>query len=680
MRFRRERNPVEGLVASERKRGLFGRAKKEKPPVPAPEHRRSRTIDPTKIRLSVLAMIIVASFVAMFSRLWYLQVLAVDEFKLAAKDNRVRIIESEPPRGRILARNGNVLVENKRSLAIALERDLLAKSRMKARVLVRLSQKLDLSLDDMYKELDNVTVSPYKALPVAFDVSEEDIAYIEEHPDRFPGVVYEEVSSRNVLVGDVAPHVIGYTNEISKEELRDREWKGYDPGDIIGKAGVERSFDRYLRGTPRRERVVVDATGEPIGKPKLLEEEQPGSDLILTISPRIQKIAQSALTSGVSAARGAGYEGTSGAAVVMDPNDGDVLGMASYPTYNAEILEDGISEKDSKKLGLTTPHDHTDDAWPNRPIQGPLQPGSTFKAITATAALSLDVVGPYDYVACPGTFVPPGSFTEFYNWTSSDIPPMDLVHALEISCNTVFFDLGWRMESRWGIPSDADGTFQFQRFARAMGFGHETDVRLPYEHSGIVPDPNLCDIDGYCTRLGYLPGYTVNMAVGQGDLLVTPLQMAVAYSAIANGGEVMTPRIVKEVVRTGVTGEEVVVKSFEPEVQRTLPLDPGEIDVVRSGLHEVVNGGGGTANDAFVGFPYEVSGKTGTAQVGESEASHAWFISYAPSYDPQYVVAVYVEKAGHGGESAAPIAREIYEGIFSNDFNTSVSFQSGAYD
>ncbi|MDQ3986312.1 MAG: penicillin-binding protein 2 [Actinomycetota bacterium] len=623
-------------------------------------------------------MIIVAAFVAMFSRLWYLQVLAVDEFKVAARDNRVRIIESEPPRGRILSRGGKVLVENKRSLAIALERDLLANSKQKARVLVRLSQKLDLSLDAMYKELDNVTVSPYKALPVAFDVSEEDIAYIEEHPDKFPGVVYEEVSSRNVVVGDIAAHVIGYTNEISKQELKTREWKGYEPGDIIGKAGVERSFDRYLRGSPRRERVVVDSVGEPIGKPRLLQEEQPGSDIMLTIAPRIQRIAQSSLTNGVNAARGAGYGGTSGAAVVMDPNNGDVLAMASYPTYNAEILEDGISEKDAKKLGLTTPNDHSDDAWPNRPIQGPLQPGSTFKAITATAALSLDVVGPYDYVGCPGTFVPPGTYTEFYNWTSSNIAPMDLVHALEISCNTVFFDLGWRMESRWGQPGD--GQYQFQRFARAMGFGHETGIRLPYEHSGIVPDPNLCEIDGYCTRLGYLPGYTVNMAVGQGDLLVTPLQMAVAYSAIANGGAVITPRIVKEVVRTDVGGEEVVVESFEPDVQRTLPLDPGEIDVVRQGLHEVVNGPGGTANDAFVGFPYEVSGKTGTAQVGESEASHAWFISYGPSYDPQYVVAVYVEKAGHGGESAAPIAREIYEGIFSNDFNTSVSFQSGAYD
>ena len=353
--------------------------------------------------------------------------------------------------------------------------------------------------------------------------------------------------------------------------------------------------------------------------------------------------------------------------------------MASYPTYDARLLQDGISNKDAKIVGLATPKDNTDDALLNRPIGAPLAPGSTFKAITSVAALTLDVVGPHDLVGCPGTFVPPGSFTEFYNWTTSDLGSMGFIKALEISCNTFFFNLGWRLEAKWGI--NADGQFQFQRFTRMMGFGRETGIQLPYEEEGLVPDPRMCDLPTYCPEDEYLPGYTVNMAVGQGDLLTTPLQMAMGYAAIANGGTVYTPQIVKAITRTDVAGGEEIVREIEPEIQSTLPLDMGEIEVVRAGLVEVVNGGAGTANDAFVGLgAAQVAGKTGTAQVGETGSNHSWFISYAPYTDPRYVVAVYVEKAGYGGETAAPIAREIYEGIFLNDNNTSVSIQSGSYD
>ncbi len=650
------------------------------PTAPVPEHKRTRTIDSTKIRLSVLAMLIVGIFVALYSRLWYLQVLATEEFKIEAKNNRVRVVESEPPRGRILDRHGNVLVHNKRSLVVALERDLLESRPVKwTVVLARLAHKLDLKLEDMHNELDNVTISPYKPLPVAYDVPEEKIAYIEEHPEKFPGVVYDTLWSRKVVRGYMAPHILGYTNEISAEELKLRAWKDYDLGDIIGKAGVERTFDEVLRGVPRRQRVVVDAANDPISKLKTVQEEEPGADVMVTIAPRIQAITQQALSSGVAAVRGAGYAGTSGAAVVMDPRNGEVLAMASYPSYDARLLEDGINTKESKILGLSTPGNNTDDSLLNRPIQAPLPPGSTFKGVTSVAALALDVVGAYELVGCPGQFVPPGSFTEFYNWTSADLGSMGFIKALEISCNTFFFNLGWRMEAQWGIPGD--GQFQFQRFARSMGFGRETGIRLPYEHGGLVPDPTMCDLPGYCPEGEYLPGYTVNMAVGQGDLLVTPLQMAMAYSAIANGGTVYTPHIVKAIARTDVAGEQEIVREFEPEVQHTLQLDPAELQVVQAGLRAVVSGGGGTANDAFVGFgAADVAGKTGTAQVGESDASHAWFISYAPSTDPRYTVAVYVEKAGHGGDSAAPIAREIYEGIFSRDRDTSVSIQSGSYD
>ena len=665
-------------------KGLFAMWKRKDEPaptVPSPQHRRSRTIDPKKLRLSILALVVIGCFVALYSRLWYLQVLAVDELRAVAKDNRVRTVEYEPPRGRILDRWGEVLVENKRSLAVSLKRDLVENPVMKNVVIARLSKKLNVSLSEMYDLLDDVTVSPYRPIPVAYDVPERKAIYIEEHADDFPGVVIEKVWRRKVVRGNVAPHVLGYTNEISEEELKDPEWKGYKAGDIIGKAGVERSMDEYLRGSPRVERVVVDSTGDPIGPPRVIKEEEAGVDVRLTINPRIQRVTQGAITNGVMAARGAGMQGCSGAAVVMDPNNGDVLAMASFPTYDAGILANGYTDRDAKLLGATTPGDHCDDALTNRPLSAPLPPGSTFKAITTAAALELDQVEPYEYVPCPGTFVPPGTGTPFFNWTTSDLPSMDIPQALEISCNTVFFDLGWRMEDEWGIPPVGDGQMLFQRYVRNMGFGHSTGIELP-EHVGLVPDPNMCDLPGYCPDGDYQPGYTVNMAVGQGDLLTTPMQMAVAYSALANGGRVLKPRVVKELVTESEGGEQEVVREFPVVVKHELGLDETELSVIREGLWAVVNGGVGTANDAFVGVGVDVAGKTGTAQVGDADLdiSHSWFISYAPASDPQYVTAVYVEYGGLGGETAAPIAREIYEGIFHRDLNTSVNIISGGHD
>lgn len=648
-----------------------------RPGLPAPQHKVSRTIDPKKIRLSVMALIVMAGFVAMFSRLWYLQVLAADELKAVAKDNRVRLVEYEPPRGRILDRHGRPLVESERSLSVSLKRGLLEDPLQKSFVLARLADRLDVDMVEMYDRLDDGTVSPYKPVAVAYGVPEDDAAYIEEHEKDFPGVVIEKVWRRRVVRGRVAPHLLGFTNEISAEELKEPEWKGYQAGDIIGKAGVEESFDSILRGEPRKERVVVDSMGDPIGRPRVISEEVAGADTRLTIAPRIQNITQSALVSGVNAARGAGYQGCSGAAVVMDPNNGEVLALASYPSYNAKTLTNGYSEREARRLGAYS-DDHCDDALVNRPILAPLPPGSTFKPITTAAALELDVVDAYDYINCPGTFTPPNSFTEFYNWTTSDLGAMSIPQALEISCNTVFFDLGWRMESRHGV--NGDNTLKFQRYVRNMGIGHTTGINLP-EHGGFVPDPTMCDIKSfnYCPEGDYLPGYTVNMAVGQGDLLTTPLQMAVAYAALANGGNVVEPRIVKQIERMGPDGKPEVVKEFEPVVRHELGLDDTELSVIRAGMQEVVTSG--TAADAFAGSGLSVAGKTGTAQVGEEEGlSHPWFVSYAPATAPEYVVAVYVEYAGHGGETAAPIAREIYEGIFHKDRNTSVTLGEDASD
>ncbi|MDQ4025581.1 MAG: penicillin-binding transpeptidase domain-containing protein, partial [Actinomycetota bacterium] len=275
----------------------------------------------------------------------------------------------------------------------------------------------------------------------------------------------------------------------------------------------------------------------------------------------------------------------------------------------------------------------------------------------------------------------PGSVI-FRNWTPTPFGYIDFPTSLEISCDTFYYELGWQMEDRWGA-ANGDGTERFQDYMRLSGFGRETGIDLPYEADGRVPDEKWCDeyrADGLGCFDGWLPGFTVNMAIGQGDLIVSPLQMAVAFAAIAaDDAQVWEPHVARQIGQPNPeTGEEEVVRDIEPEPLRRLPLDAAELGVIREGLVDVVSGDNGTAAGAFAGFPvdrYPVAGKTGTAQIGEAEldVNYAWFVSYAPVDDPQYVVSVYVAKAGHGGETAAPIARQIYEGLFGLDTATDVS-------
>ena len=362
------------------------------------------------------------------------------------------------------------------------------------------------------------------------------------------------------------------------------------------------------------------------------------------------------------AARAAGYEAPGGAVVVMDPNNGDIVGMASFPTYNPRLLADGITQKEWDKLGQKTPKDNSDDRLLNRAIQSGVPPGSTFKVVTAGAALATDVASTSTYLPCPGAWEYRG--VTFPNWTSADFGTIGFPTSLEISCDTFYYQLGARLEEAFGPEESAggDNTERFQKYMRLAGFGHETGIDLPNEFDGTVPDKEWCEENrtiGYCPD-GWLPGYTVNMSIGQGDLRVTPLQMAVTFGALANGGNVMRPRLGVAVGEPTENGKERVVREFEPEIVSKLPLDAAEIGAIEQGLEAVVASGNGTAASAFAGFPleeYPIAGKTGTAQIGETDLNYAWFTSYGPTHDPGYVVSVYLERAGHGGESAAPIAR-----------------------
>lgn len=669
-------------------------------------------IDRSVIRVAVLGVVILVIFIALFSRLWFLQVLASDNYRQLAKENRVRRVQSEPPRGRIFDRNGKVLVDNRRSLAITVDRQRIDETQEQNALLrkittlivekeclphknereprsERLKEERKQTFNELKDHLADITVSPFKPVAVAYDVPLEAVLCIRDNHENFPGVAIETPSIREYPQGEIAAQLFGYVGEITEEELKLDYFKNaqpnYGPGDIVGHAGLERYYDRILRGSPGISKVVVDSSGDPIGPSDPIQEELTGKDVQLALDSRIQRFTEQALTNGAVAAAGA-YQPPEGGAVVMDPNTGGIVAMASYPTYNPTLLADGFSFKEADMLGLGTPNDSTDDKLFNRAAQGAVPPGSTFKVVTAGAALVNGLVNPTDQLDCNPSF----EYLDivFNNYTTADLGFVDLTRSLEISCDTYYYMLGARLEERFGAAR-GDESERFQKYMRRVGFGHPTGIDLPFETGGQVPDAewyeDFCPIVNtreFCDE-GWLPGYTVNMAIGQGSLTVSPLQMAVVFAAIANGGDVLRPHLAAQITRPNPdTGDTELLREIEPEAVNTLGLDETSLAMMRQGLIDVVSGGGGTARDAFAGFPleqYQIAGKTGTAQIGsvDSGSNYAWFTSYAPAEAPEYVVVVYVRGPGHGGDSAAPIAREIYEGIFELDQETDVQIGSG---
>lgn len=704
-------------------------------------------IDRTLLRLALLGVVFVALFVALFSRLWYLQVLDADKFRTLAKENRVRRIESEPPRGRILDRNGVPLVDNRYSLSLTLDRAVLEQPQRKRAVLKRVSKLLEVPVKELQAQLDDGTVSPYKPIAIATDVPRRVAHVINENPEDFRGIVVEDLPVRVYPQGKLAAHILGYVGEISEDQLGDDYFKKarprYEAGDVVGKAGLERSYDALIRGNPEIRKVVVNSSGKVVSQDPI-QDEEPGMDLITTLDVNVQRLTEKALADAIAANRSAGYRATDAAVVVMDPDDGGIVALANYPTYDPAIASDGFSTKEYDSLGQATPDDNTDDKLLNRAIQISYSPGSTFKVATAGAALALGIADYNDFLPChtSETFGDGTGAVTFSNWSGIDYGAIGFAESLEISCNTFYYQLGWEMEERFGIGlSSGDDTEKFQGYLRKAGFGKPTGVDLPFEGDGLVPDEKW--LDAYCEavespdcELGWLPGYTVNMSIGQGSLEATPLQMANAYASIVNGGNVMVPHVgaalgkpavdpdeadigTEPVVATPAPGVSVsatptptpspsgsgaatgsptasaspspsaapdeptpeeILKTFKPKVATKLPLDVNELEVLKQGLEDVVSGDSGTAVGAFSGFPLTeipVAGKTGTAQVGGTDFNRAWFVGYAPATDPEYVISVYMNYAGHGGESAAPVARAVLEGIYGIGDGTGVQIISG---
>jgi penicillin-binding protein 2 len=590
------------------------------------------------LRIAVFGGFAVVLFAALFFRLWHLQVLDGEKYLAEAKNNRTRSYRVSAPRGQILDRNGNVLVDNRTSLALQVNpRKLPLDDAERRAELSRLAALTHTTLPRLRKRMhEELKLAPAAPVTLRQDVGNYLVYYLQENQERFPGVEVQRVFVRDYPNGTIAAHILGNVGEISEAELKEPRFKGLQPGDKIGQDGVEDAYDRYLRGVPGLTRIQVDAFGQPTPNGRLLSKPPvPGESLELTIDEKVQAAGEAALAE----------RGLPGGFIAMDVHSGEILGLGSFPTFEPalftrpELTQAQVNETYRNPLAPLA----------DRAIAGLYPTGSTFKPITAIAALESGNLSLGEAIEDPGQLEIGGQV--FKNAGEAANGTVSLVTALEVSSDVFFYTLGFRM---W------DGG-QLQHWARALGIGRPTGIDLPGATEGLLPSQRWRDqlYKEGGTERPWSAGDNVQLATGQGDLQTNPLQMAIAYAAIANGGTVVTPHVGKEI--TDAQGR--VLKEFEPQPRRHVKMSPEYRAAILEGLHDAAQNGGGTSFSVFGGFPIPVAGKTGTAE-RPPHREQSWYGVLAPYPNPRIVTFVTMEEGGFGVESAAPAARKILEAYF----------------
>jgi penicillin-binding protein 2 len=619
-------------------------------------------------RLKVLGVLCAFMFAGLGTRLWFVQVLAHDTYVDIGIANQQRVVNLPAPRGRILDAHGKVLARSRTSLIVTVNRqDLPSDPNERLAEIHKLATVLKLSFGEMAKRIDTNRYYEFTPVPVAFDVPKNTFFYLGEHRPDFPGVAVVEDSVRQYLEGPLAAHVLGYIGPFSTTEEKDPRFANYLPDDIVGKAGVELSYEQYLQGKKGTIHYLVDSSGRNLGPiPELTRAPEAGDDVSLTIDSNVQRLAAESLDKGMKAARTFGLPANAGAVIVMDPKTGAISAMASNPTFDPNAFATGDNKEIARVFAPPQPGEPCPTGCPafDRAIQATYPPGSTFKPFIALSALHEKFVKTTDFIPCPGSWaVPKADPPEIFdNWEPVNHGSIPLSQALVISCDTVFYELGWRNWVDWYNNGEHD---KLQNDLRSFGFGRPTGLDVPSENSGVIPDKAYKEVH-YADSpdehaVNWQPGDFINMSIGQGDVSVTPLQLATAYSAIANGGTVYRPHVLKKVEDP----EGKAVLEGKARVDGHLPFTAKQIDYVRHALTGVV-GPAGTASSAFAKFPLDripVAGKTGTAELNPRQP-YSWFAAMAPANDPQYVVVALVEQGGHGSQSAAPIVRRILDGLF----------------
>ncbi len=590
------------------------------------------------LRVAIIGGVALVMLGVIFFRLWYLQVLSGDRYLAEANNNRVREITVQAPRGKIVDRNGKVLVDNRSGYAVKVNPARLPESDAeKNRLYRRLGRVLNMSPRkirlDTEKQLKAV---PFSTATVKPDVQRPVYEYVLEHQDSFPGVTVEQVFLRSYPHHNIASHLVGTVGEVNADELKEKRNRGVTQGDRVGKQGVEYSYDRFLRGRNGANRVQVDAMGTLRGE-LALKEPRPGRQLRLTVDYGVQQTGQQALG------------GARAAFVAMDVKTGEIRGLGSSPSFDPNLFSKAIKESDYKRLS-----DPNNGApLTDRAIQGQYPTGSTFKLITATAALQGGLITP-DTVAYDGGSLKVGGVT-FKNAGGAVNGAVALRKALQVSSDVFFYRLGLEMNGA------GDGHL-LQRWASRYGIGRRSGIDLPGELPGRVPSPEWRNrlFKKKLTDRPWAPGDNINLSVGQGDVAVSPLQLAVAYAAIANGGRIVRPHLGSRVEDS----EGRAIQEFSAPPRRRLDIAPANRQAILDGLRQAAGSPGGTSYPVFKDFPIKVAGKTGTAEKGLGRADQSWYAALAPYPNPRYVVITTFESGGFGAETAAPAAKKILAALF----------------
>jgi penicillin-binding protein 2 len=637
------------------------------------------------LRVGVLAGLALIIFAILFLRLWALQVLSGDRYVNAAQNNQLRTIRVEAQRGSILDRSGRTIVSNVPGTAVRIwTADLPDEGRYA--MFKRLSKILRVPLPRLTSALEENKGDPLTPILVKTAVHEDQVMFLEEHRAEFPGVEVTSTYLRDYEHKALAAQLLGYVGEVSPEELKrlekskDRDIRG---GEKIGKTGVEAAYDRWLRGTPGTDQLRVDSLGQPLGRFEPRRPSQSGYNIRLTLDVGLQRAAERALRDGIELAyQDDQFNANGGAIVALDPRDGAVLAMASNPTYKPSVY---VGRADPKKLEpLVVEKVAKEWNYPgiNRAIAGVYPPGSTFKPLTALAAISDGLLSPYEYIQCRPYAEYGLDKHRFDNWNPYTNMPMTLSTALSQSCDTYFYDIGNRYFER-GERERAYWT-KMQAWAKKFGFGQQAGFDIGGEAPGLLPTPAWRREAYTGIDRAWNPGDLIQMAIGQKDITVTPLQMARFYAALANGGKLVTPHLVQAAERPAAEGEPaVLVLPFPAAPPKEIGFAPAALAVVRDGLFEATHDANGTSSGVFGSFPVPVAGKTGTAEkvvnlpgypVGHLE-DQAWWCGWGPFDGSDYitsggakrspiVVCAVIENGGHGGSVAAPAALKVFEHWF----------------
>jgi penicillin-binding protein 2 len=630
------------------------------------------------LRLAILGVLAVVLFAVLFFRLWALQVISGDDYRAEASGNQIRTFRLQPPRGPILDRDGTVLVSNVPGTVVHLWPAYVPEGRLDD-VVQRLSVLLDVPVQDLRDAMKAREDDPLTPVVVKTNVHDAKANYLDEHRADFPGVKVSPTQLRSYEHGSLGAQLIGYVGEITKEELV-RSGPGYAGGDRIGKTGLEAAFDSYLRGEPGVGQARVDALGERKGQLETRTPPQAGYALRLTIDADLQLAAEEAIRYGIALARENGQWAAGGGSIVaMNANNGEILALASNPSYDPSVFVGRVDPKRYDRLFDPRTSAALNHPTLNRAIDGLYPAGSVFKPVTALAAMGAGILTPDESIQCVGEREIDKQI--FRNWDPYVNEAMALRTALSRSCDTYFYEVGLRF---FGLPPERGNPLQ--EWAAKMGFGQKTGVDLGPENDGLLPTPAWrkryfkTEVDKLWST-----GHSVQLAIGQGDLLVTPLQMTRFYALLANGGKLVEPHLAKSIERPASEGERpVVLRTFSPKPAVDINLD-AEVRVVQEALYDATHDANyGTSYGVFGFYEVPIAGKTGTAEkyvtlpegyLGLDKPfsrlmDQSWWCGWGPYGAESYqgkeplVVCALIENGGHGGDVAAPVALRVFEEYF----------------